>query len=169
MNIKNVLFPTDFSECNEAALQYATRLAAESGAKLHFLHVYDTRDLGAAMGEVSYVYSAQWEDERRQAEKNLQELVPPDPAVPFEHHSLLGVPEAEIVGFATDHPIDLIVMASHGRTGLRRLIMGSVAEAVMRRATCPVLVVKQPEAQATADRAIDAVNNKNSQAADAST
>lgn len=121
MNIKNILFPTDFSDYNEAALQYATRLAAESGAKLHFLHIHDTRDLAAAMGEASYVYSAQWEKERTQVEKDLQELTPPDPAVPYEHHSLTGVPEAEIADFARDNPIDLIVMASHGRTGIRRL------------------------------------------------
>jgi nucleotide-binding universal stress UspA family protein len=145
MNIKNILFPTDFSKYNDAAMQYASRLAAESDAKLYILHVHDTRDLGTAMGEVSYVYSEQWEKERHRAEKRLQGVVPPDPAVPYEHHSLLGAPELEIVSFATDHHMDLIVMASHGRSGLVRLVMGSVAEAVMRKAPCPVLVVKQPQ------------------------
>lgn len=145
MNIKNILFPTDFSKYNDAAMQYASRLAGESGAKLHIVHVCDTRDLGATMGEVSFVYSEQWEKERHRAEKQLQETVPHDPAIPYEHHSLLGAPDLEIVNFATDHHMDLIVMASHGRSGLVRLVMGSVAEAVMRKAPCPVLVVKQPQ------------------------
>ncbi len=85
-------------------MQYASRLAAESGAKLHILHVHDTRDLGAAMGEVSFVYSEQWEKERHRAEKRLQRIVPPDPAVPYEHHSLLGAPDVEIVSFGDRTP-----------------------------------------------------------------
>jgi len=147
MNINSILFPTDFSEYNEAALEYASRLAAEAGATLHLVHVHDTRDLSTAMGEASYLYASTWEEERRRAEKRLNKLVPPDPAVACEHHFLLGLPDAEIVGYATDHKIDLIVMASHGRSGLSRLVMGSIAEAVMRKAPCPVLVVKQPEAE----------------------
>ena len=146
MNIKSILFPTDFSEYNTAALEYASRLAAESGATLHLVHVHDTRDLSTAMGEASYLYASQWEEERHRAERQLTKVVPPDPAVAFEQHFLLGLPDAEIVGYATDHKIDLIVMASHGRSGLSRLVMGSIAEAVMRKASCPVLVVKQPEA-----------------------
>jgi len=147
MNINSILFPTDFSEYNEAALEYASRLAAEAGAKLHLVHVHDTRDLSTAMGEASYLYASTWEEERRRAETRLKKLVPPDPAVAFEHHFLLGLPDAEIVGYAIDHKIDLIVMASHGRSGLSRLVMGSIAEAVMRKAPCPVLVVKQPQAE----------------------
>lgn len=144
MNIKNILFPTDFSEYNDAALEYATRLAAESGATLHLVHVHDTRDLSTAMGEASYLYASKWDDERRRAEDRLKRITPKDPAVAYEHHALLGLPDAEIVGFAADHKVDLIVMASHGRSGLSRLVMGSIAEGVMRKATCPVLVVKQP-------------------------
>ena len=77
MNLKNILFPTDFSKYNDAAMQYASRLASESGAKLHIIHVHDTRDLGATMGEVSFVYSEQWEKERHRAEKRLKEIAPP--------------------------------------------------------------------------------------------
>jgi nucleotide-binding universal stress UspA family protein len=64
--------------------------------------------------------------------------------VAYEHHYLRGSPVVEILNFAEDENIDLIVMASHGRTGLSRLLMGSIAEGVMRKARCPVLIVKQP-------------------------
>ncbi|MCC7475948.1 MAG: universal stress protein [Pirellulales bacterium] len=144
MKAKSILFPTDFSEYNEYALEFASQLAAESGATLHIVYVHDTRDLSTAMGEASYLYAADWEEARGRAEARLKQVVPPDANVACEHHFLLGLPDAEIVGFATDHGIDLIVMASHGRSGLSRLVMGSVAEAVLRKAPCPVLVVKQP-------------------------
>jgi len=70
----------------------------------------------------------------------------------FEHHLLSGDPGSELVHFAERENIDLIVMGTHGRTGLTRLLMGSVAEAVVRRAPCPVLTLKQPaSALAAAD------------------
>jgi nucleotide-binding universal stress UspA family protein len=144
MNIKTILFPTDFSTHNGAALEYASRLAAESGARLHIVYVHDARDLGAVVGEASFVYAEKWDDARRQAEMRLKQVVPTVPSVQYEQQSLLGMPDAEIVAYAKDHGVDLIVMASHGRTGLSRLVMGSVAEGVMRKAHCPVLVVKQP-------------------------
>jgi universal stress protein A len=147
MNIKSILFPTDFSKYNDAALHYAERLAVESGATLHLLHAHDTRDLGAALGDAAFVYATQWEEEKLRAERRLARLTPLDPAVKCEHHLLVGIPDSEIVNFAKENNIDLIVMASHGRSGLSRLIMGSVAEAVMRSAPCPVLVVKQPVAE----------------------
>jgi nucleotide-binding universal stress UspA family protein len=147
MNIKNILLPTDLSNYNESALEYASRLAADCGARLHVVYVHDTRDLGTAMGEASYVYAEKWEEQRLDAEKRLKEIVPTLPMVGCVHQSLLGTPDVEIVAYATDHAIDLIVMASHGRSGLSRLLMGSVAEGVMRKANCPVLIVKQPQAK----------------------
>jgi nucleotide-binding universal stress UspA family protein len=149
MNIKSILFPTDFSTYNGPALEYASRLAAESGARLHVVYVHDTRDLGVAMGEANYVYAEKWEEERREAEKRLKGIAPTVPSVECEHQMLLGMPDAEIVAYAADHNIDLIVMASHGRSGLPRLLMGSVAEGVLRKAPCPVLIVKQPQAKST--------------------
>lgn len=145
MNIQSILFPTDFSHYNEAALDYASRLAAESGAKLHLVHVHDTRELNTAMGEASTIYVDAWQKERSRAERQLKVMVPTVVDVAYEHHALQGVPDAEIVEFAKEHKIDLIVMSSHGRSGLTRLVMGSVAENVMRHAPCPVLIVKQPD------------------------
>jgi nucleotide-binding universal stress UspA family protein len=148
MNIRSVLFPTDFSHYNDAALYYASSLAADSDAMLHIVHVQDTRDLNPAMGDASYLYAATWEQEYEEAKKRLRRVQPTSPGVQFEQHDLIGAPAEEIVAFAVKNKIDLVVMASHGRTGLSRLLMGSVAEAVMRRAPCPVLVVKQPAASA---------------------
>jgi universal stress protein A len=147
MNIKSILVPTDFSHYNDAALDYASRLAAESGAKLHLVHIHDTRELTTSMGVASTIYVDAWQKERSRAEEQLKVLVPTVVDVAYEHHSLQGVPDAEIVEFAKEHEIDLIVMSSHGRSGLTRLVMGSVAENVMRHAPCPVLIVKQPENQ----------------------
>ncbi len=147
MNIKTILFPTDFSHYNDAALEYASSLAVEADAKLHIVHVHDTRELGTAMGEASYLYAATWQKELEYARKRLHRIRPTTPGVIYEHHCLTGLPDTEIVDFAANHQVDLIVMASHGRTGLSRLLMGSVAEAVMRKAACPVLIVRQPTGQ----------------------
>jgi nucleotide-binding universal stress UspA family protein len=144
MNIRSILFPTDFSYYNDAALNYASSLAANSDATLHIVHVKDSRELNPGMGEATYLYAATWEQEYEEAKKQLRHVRPTSPGVQFEQHDLIGIPAEEIVSFAAKNKIDLIVMASHGRTGLSRLLMGSVAEAVMRRAHCPVLIVKQP-------------------------
>jgi universal stress protein A len=144
MNIKSILFPTDFSRYNDAALQYASSLAAEANATLHIVHVHDVHELNTATGEASYVYAAAWQEQRRVAERRLSKVLPTVPAVAYEHHSLVGDPVTDILAVAADTKVDLIVMASHGRTGLSRLLMGSIAEGVMRQSPCPVLIVKQP-------------------------
>ena len=74
----------------------------------------------------------------------LVAVAPADADVPHEHRLLHGDPIGEIVRLAEQEHVDMIVMGTHGRTGLSRLLMGSVAEAVVRRADCPVLVVKHP-------------------------
>jgi nucleotide-binding universal stress UspA family protein len=74
----------------------------------------------------------------------LSNLLPTDPAVPYEHRMLTGTPANEIARLAQQEQAELIVMGSHGRGGLARLLVGSVAEIVMRKAPCPVLIVKHP-------------------------
>jgi universal stress protein A len=145
MNAKRILFPTDFSEYNEAALRYASTLAAESKAHLYIVHVDELADLQPTLGEAAYYY-AQTNDSatRRAIRERLEQVVPAIAGVSYEHHCLIGSPATEILRFAEQQEVDLIVMASHGRTGISRLLMGSVAEAVLRRAKCPVLIVKQP-------------------------
>jgi universal stress protein A len=147
MNVHSILFPTDFSQYNDAALQYASSLAAETGATLHIVHVQDPRSMSTMTGEASSLYSAVWQEEAEKARELLEGISPTRAGVHCEHHCIVGIPEDEIVSFASENDCDLIIMASHGRTGLSRLLMGSVAEQVMRRAHCPVLIIKQPVAE----------------------
>jgi universal stress protein A len=144
MNIKSILFPTDFSRYNEPALTLASTLAAEAKAVLHIVHVQDVQELSAAMGEAAFIFESTLDKEQDAIRDRLAEVLPTAPAVTYEHHFLTGSPVIEIVNFAVEKDVDLIVMASHGRTGISRLLMGSIAEGVMRRARCPVLIVKQP-------------------------
>jgi len=143
MNTKKILFPTDFSEFNDAALEFASRLAAESGAILYVVHADDMEQIADVMANTGYPFPHE-DETRRELHQKLQKVVPTVPGVKTQHCYLQGTATGEIVGFAEQQGIDLIVMASHGRTGLRRLLMGSTAENVMRQAPCPVLIVKQP-------------------------
>ncbi len=148
MNIRKILFPTDFSHHNDAALKFASTLAAEAGAVMYIVHVDELQDLNAAMGEAGYLLAASLGPEGRpEVRERLKKIVPTSESVKYEHCYLRGTAVPEILDFAEREEVDLIVMASHGRTGLSRLLMGSIAEGVMRRATCPVLVVKQPAAE----------------------
>ena len=148
MNIRKILCPTDFSQFTDAALSYASALAAESGATLYIVHVDQYRDSSAALGEASVAYAPWAVVDRSEVRKQLEQVQPASPRVAYDHRYLEGAPIREIVGFAERENIDLIVMGSHGRTGLARLLMGSVAEGVARLASCPVLIVKQPMAKA---------------------
>jgi universal stress protein A len=139
MNWKKILFATDFSPAGDAALQYATSLARDSGALLLIAHIEEL-PLPYAGGEM---YFAQPEYPNPEIRRMLEAVVPPDKAVRFEHRLVQGTPSEEIVRMADDEDVDLIVMGTHGRTGLRRVLMGSVAELVMRHANCPVLTLKQ--------------------------
>lgn len=95
-------------------------------------------------GEGSYYYG-QPEPDPPALQNMLQAVKPHDPAVACDYRLVDGEPAAEITKLAKAENVDLIVMSSHGRTGLGRLLMGSVAEAVMRQAECPVMIVKQTE------------------------
>jgi nucleotide-binding universal stress UspA family protein len=157
MKIQRILFPTDFSHYNDAALDYASTLAAQAKALLYILHVDELQDLTATMGEAGYLIAATVAHEGRpEVRKRLERVAPTIKNVSYEHYYLSGSPISEILAFAERENVDLIVMASHGRNGLSRLLMGSIAEGVMRKAPCPVLVVKQPglvHAPAPADTA----------------
>jgi nucleotide-binding universal stress UspA family protein len=151
MNIKKILFATDFSECSNAALEVASRLAKEMGARLFIVHVNGIIDIGVPAippGEPGDYYDAPWGHERHEIRERLNAVVPTVADVPYEHCYMTGLPVAHIISFAEREQVDLIVIGSHGRTGVSRLLMGSVAEGVVRKAKCPVLVVKQPATMA---------------------
>ena len=146
MNAKRILCPLDFSENSQAALGYASSLAKESGAKLFLVHVDDSQ-VPYDAGFAAYVAPP---NNREILMEQLVAIVPTLDDVEYEHQLLLGHPADAIVDFSKEHNIDLIVMGTHGRTGVARLVMGSIAEAIVRRAECPVLTVKHRVATANA-------------------
>jgi nucleotide-binding universal stress UspA family protein len=140
MQMSKILFPTDFSHTGDAALALATSLARDSGATLLILHVEEP-PIAYGGGEMYYGIP---EPAREDLERMLDEVCPVDPGVPHEHLLVNGDPATEIIRVADEQGVNLIVMGTHGRTGLTRLLMGSVSEAVVRRATCPVLTFREP-------------------------
>jgi len=142
MKAQKILFPVDFSEAGQRALELATSLARDSGATLIIAHVEEPP---MAYGGGDMYYGVE-EPNHEELRASLAAVVPTDPALPCIHKLMIGDPAEAIVQLAEADHVDLIVMGTHGRTGLTRLLMGSVAEAVVRRAPCPVLTVKQPAA-----------------------
>ena len=139
MNAKKILFPTDFSTSSDAGLRHATALARESGAMLLIVHVEEA-PIAYGGGEMYYGLP---NPDHAAIREMLQAVTPTSPGVSYEHRLIVGDPAAEIVRLAGQEGVDLIVMGTHGRTGLKRMLMGSVAEAVVRRASCPVLTFKE--------------------------
>jgi nucleotide-binding universal stress UspA family protein len=133
IRISKILYATDFSSHSNQAYFHAVALAEKHGASLTIVFVYAP---GLAKGQKG--------DDRNHWRNQLEQIRPVDASIPVHHVFLEGDPAAEIVRYATDAGMDLIVMGTHGRTGLERLLMGSVAEKVMREAPCSVLVVKLP-------------------------
>jgi nucleotide-binding universal stress UspA family protein len=147
--LKNILVATDFSEPSDAALAYGRALARTFGATLHVVHVVDTVPTLVYGAEAYAVSMPELQQEIEDtARKQLADLLvdndrPPLPARPVVLTS--NAPAAAIVGYAKGERIDLIVAGTHGRGGVAHLLMGSVAERVVRTAPCPVLTVRHPE------------------------
>ena len=141
LKLRTILHPTDFSERSECAFQAASSLARDHGACLAILYVQHPDVVGFAE------YTAYVPDPI-QTPADLKEWLSArcviDPRLDVEYRVAEGDPAAEIVHAAKELGASLIVMGTHGRTGLDRLLMGSVAEAVSRRARCPVLTLKAP-------------------------
>lgn len=135
----SILHPTDFSEASQLACAKALQLARQCGAKLTVLHVY------ADPTRVPEAWSVR--DPRPELEDALSLVAADAPDVSVERALRVGTPAEEIVEYAKRHNCDVIVMGTHGRTGLTHLLMGSVAEKVIRTAPCPVMVVGQQTAE----------------------
>jgi len=136
-----ILHPTDFSSNSAEAFHLASALARDCDARLVVVHAVEPAP--AVVGEAALVPN-ELEDLREEARHKLDELEPVDPGVHLETMIRDGPAPAVILDTADDCKADLIVMGTHGRTGIRRLFLGSVAELVLRRAHCPVLTVKEP-------------------------
>jgi len=149
MEMKKILFATDYSGPSRQAFQFATSLAKDTGALLLIAHVTDREQypVGELFDEEAHPNPAEMSD--------LKRVVPTDPEVQYEHRLLYGEagstetvkPADEIVKFARKEQVDAIVLGTHGRSGLGHLLMGSVAESVIRKAPCPVVTIKQPESK----------------------
>jgi nucleotide-binding universal stress UspA family protein len=137
--IKSILHPTDFSERSRDAYKLACSLAHDYGARLIVLHVYPPP---LSYGEM--IARRPPDGYEHQLWDQLHQIHVPEPGVEVEYWLEEGEPGQLIVSVAIDRHCDLIVMGTHGRTGLPRLLLGSVAEQVLRTAPCPVLTVKAP-------------------------
>ena len=140
MAVRNVLVPTDFSETSDAALHYATEMALTLGARLYLMYVPGKT---GEHFEANYPLG-QFETATRErlssflTKEQLERLHP-------EYALRVGAPAEEIVRYAELCDIDLIIMGTHGRSGIAHVLLGSVAEQVVRVAPCPVLLVRAPK------------------------
>jgi nucleotide-binding universal stress UspA family protein len=145
--IRTILHPTDFSVHSQYAWEMACALARDYGARLLLVHVEAPAPVFPELGAIPPVPV-----DRRALEAELAEIKPTDSSLAVSRSLLFGDEPSIINRFAKQNSVDLIVMGTHGRTGLGRLVMGSVAESVLREAPCPVLTIKTPlklKAQAT--------------------
>lgn len=118
---------------------HAEALARQMNARLLIVHVEEP-PLAYGGGELYYGLP---EPSSERILKMLEDVKPADPAVPYTHRLTMGDPAGEVVRIATDEHAEMIILGTHGRTGMTRLLMGSVAEAIVRRAPCPVLVYRE--------------------------
>lgn len=152
VNAQWIIFPTDFSAASAAALPFAATLARQTGAVLQVVHVSEP-PLAYVAGDHHFGVVEPNEDEQR---RMLLTVKPTDDEVRCEHLLLRGEPAAAICDLAASTNADLIVMGTHGRSGLTRLLLGSVAESVVRHAKCPVLTMRQPLEKAPAAKDLPA-------------
>ena len=143
---RRILWPTDFSEFAKGALPHALHLAADAGAELVMLHVF-TPPPPYTMPEISGdLWAEMLQKQRAAAEERLRRLAGQirEPKIQIRTVLAEGAPFDQILQTAERLQCDLIVIATHGHTGLAHVLIGSVAENVVRRAPCPVLTVRPP-------------------------
>jgi nucleotide-binding universal stress UspA family protein len=140
--VRRILYPTDFSSYSNQAYFHAVALAETHGASLTVLYVY------TGPGESKRSPDA----DRRYWQSQLEQIRPSNSRIPVSHVFLEGDPGIEIARYAADANMDIVVMGTHGRTGIERMLMGSVAEQTLRAAPCSVLVIKLPKGGGPAPR-----------------
>ncbi len=150
LNIRSILVPTDFSENSAGAVDYAVALAGLFNASLHLVHVCQVPALATATVDGAIISMPDWEGQLRiAAEAEMAKLVARLAGVAVTTEIAVGTPAARIVAAAVEHDVDLIVMGTHGHGPLLHIVLGNVAERVVRTAPCPVLTVRQPRLAAT--------------------
>ncbi|MFB3854875.1 MAG: universal stress protein [Vicinamibacterales bacterium] len=152
--LRNILVPVDFSDASACALRYARALCGAFGSRLHLLHVVENVAAHAWTAEV-YVtpLPGLLDDVAREAAARLETLLTEEDRTRFRARPavITGSPYAEVIRYAADHEIDLIVMGTHGRGTVEHVLLGSVAEKVVRKACCPVLTVRQRQREFVVD------------------
>ena len=158
---ERILVPTDGSAGVERAIEHAADLASAHGATIHAVYVVNTASFASLPMETSWEgVNDMLRDEGETALAQVRDIAEPR-GVRVETHLLEGGPSREIVRFAEEQNCDLVVMGTHGRGGIDRLLLGSVAERVVRSSPVPVLTVRvgeepeEPEESEAADRAIE--------------
>ncbi len=142
LSLKNVLFATDFSATSEAALPYAAAICRRFGSTLHSAHVLSDASLLMMTGGVDYVsMSTIYEDAHGEAGEKLEQISAHLGGIKHRKHVRHGQVWKNLAGIVEENQIDLIVVGTHGRSGLGKLLLGSVAEDILRHAPCPVLTV----------------------------
>lgn len=149
VDLKRVLFPTDFSPYSEKGMPYAVHLCKEFGATLVLLHI---NDLPLILPEyLPELSTSPTQDLEQYGKESLERLSAQVTEVPVETMQATGRPHTEIAKIVDEQDIDLVVMPTHGRSGISHLLLGSVAEKVIRAANCPVLTVRPDKIPAFAD------------------
>jgi nucleotide-binding universal stress UspA family protein len=158
--IKHILVPMDFGPASKQALRYACTLADAFGASLHVMHVlHNPYTPGAYMDVYAPLPADYWEKTDREARVALDAQLTAEEKARYaaEFVTVLGTPAYEILEYLKEHPaIDLVVMGTHGRGGVSRLLMGSVADKVVRAAHCPVVTLhpqEEPETRSASQAA----------------
>jgi universal stress protein A len=147
MKLRNILVPIDFSPSSNKALNYALSFAEQFGAKLTLINVVEPAVYPTELGYVPIEIDALHRGMQNTAREKLAELTAKRVSGAFRANALVrvGRPHIEITAAAKELRADLIVIATHGYTGLKHAIMGSTAERVVRHAPCPVLTVREKE------------------------
>jgi nucleotide-binding universal stress UspA family protein len=145
IKLKKILYPTDFSESSLEALKYGISFAREFKAKLVLLHVVNEKVFSEGLNLPRVVSIEELEREMTaEAERQLKVIVPPEERSHLDTETVIlkGNPFIEIIRYAHEQDVDLIIIGTHGRSGVEHIIFGSTAEKVVRKAPCPVLSVK---------------------------
>jgi nucleotide-binding universal stress UspA family protein len=142
ISLSNVLYATDFSATSESAFPYATAICRRFGSTLHLAHVLSDTNVLLMTGGVDYVsVDTIYEDARSEAREKIRQLTTRLGKIPRQTYLRHGQVWANLSSIVREKGIDLIVLGTHGRTGFGKLLLGSVAEDILRYAPCPVLTV----------------------------
>ena len=142
LDVRNVLFATDFSPISEAALPYAAGICRRLGSTLHLAHVLSDTGLLMMSGGIDYVSMGTiYEDTHSEAEEKLEQIAVRIGEMPHRCYVRRGQVWKNLAKIIHTNEIDLIVVGTHGRGGFSKLLVGSVAEDILRHAPCPVLTV----------------------------